>query len=51
MTDSRTILRSVFALAFAFVSPIVALYVIFGLAFTAGGAAFWWGFLVSEELR
>lgn len=39
-------LWSVFALAFAFISPIVALYAIFGLAFAAGGPAFWWGFLV-----
>lgn len=34
-------LWSVFALAFAFISPIVALYAIFGLAFAAGGPAFW----------
>lgn len=39
-------LWSVFALAFAFISPIVALYAIFGLAFAAGGPVFWWGFLV-----
>lgn len=39
-------LWSVFALAFAFISPIVALYGIFGLSFAAGGPAFWWGFLV-----
>lgn len=39
-------LWSVFALAFAFISPIVALYGIFALSFTAGGPAFWWGFLV-----
>lgn len=39
-------LWSVFALAIAFISPIVALYAIFGLAFAAGGPAFWWGFLV-----
>lgn len=39
-------LSSVFALAFAFISPIVALYAIFGLAFAAGGPSFWWGFLV-----
>ncbi|MGH3147703.1 MAG: amino acid permease, partial [Rubrobacter sp.] len=39
-------LWSIFALAFAFISPIVALYAIFGLAFAAGGPAFWWGFLV-----
>lgn len=39
-------LWSVFALAFAFISPIVALYGIFALSFAAGGPAFWWGFLV-----
>ncbi len=39
-------LWSVFALAFAFISPIVAMYAIFGLSFAAGGPAFWWGFLV-----
>ena len=39
-------LWSVFALSFAFISPIVALYGIFALSFTAGGPAFWWGFLV-----
>ena len=33
-------LSSVFALAFAFISPIVALYGIFALSFTAGGPAF-----------
>lgn len=37
-------LWSVFALSFAFISPIVALYAIFGLSFAAGGPAFWWGF-------
>ncbi|AHY48106.1 Amino acid transporter (plasmid) [Rubrobacter radiotolerans] len=39
-------LWSVFALAIAFISPIVALYAIFGLAFVTAGPAFWWGFLV-----
>jgi amino acid transporter len=34
---------STVALAFGFISPIVALYTIFGLALKAGGAAFWWG--------
>jgi amino acid transporter len=33
------------ALAFAFISPIVALYSIFGFAFAAGGPAGWWGFV------
>ena len=37
---------SAFALAFVFISPIIGLYGIFGLAFAAGGAAFWWGWLV-----
>lgn len=32
------------ALAFAFISPIVALYSIFGFAFAAGGPAAWWAF-------
>ena len=39
-------LSSVFALAFAFISPIVALYGIFALSFAAGGPAFWWGFVL-----
>jgi amino acid transporter len=39
-------LWSSFAFAFAFISPIVALYGIFGLALTAAGPSFWWGFLV-----
>jgi len=38
-------LWSVFALAF--ISPIVALYAIFGQASAVGGAAFWRGFLVA----
>lgn len=37
-------LWSSFAFAFAFISPIVALYGIFGLAIAAAGPAFWWGF-------
>ncbi|AMO63216.1 amino acid permease-associated region [Mycolicibacterium phlei] len=37
-------LWSAFAFAFAFISPIVALYAIFGLALTAAGPSFWWGF-------
>lgn len=35
-----------FAFAFAFISPIVALYGIFGLAITTAGPSFWWGFLI-----
>ncbi|WP_194791484.1 APC family permease [Pseudomonas sp. UFMG81] len=37
-------LASTFSLAFAFVSPIVALYGIFGIGVSTLGAAFWWGF-------
>lgn len=39
-------LWSSFAFAFAFISPIVALYGIFGLALSAAGPSFWWGFLL-----
>ncbi|OBB58481.1 amino acid permease [Mycobacterium sp. 852013-51886_SCH5428379] len=39
-------LWSAFAFAFAFISPIVALYAIFGLALSAAGPSFWWGFLL-----
>ncbi|AKS30539.1 amino acid permease [Mycolicibacterium goodii] len=47
--DSQTLRRefslwSAFAFAFAFISPIVALYGIFGLALSAAGPSFWWGF-------
>lgn len=38
-------LWSAFAMAFAFISPIVALYAIFGFTVQAGGPASWWGFL------
>lgn len=37
-------LWSSFAFAFAFISPIVAMYGIFGLAITTAGPSFWWGF-------
>lgn len=37
-------LWSSFAFAFAFISPIVALYAIFGLAITTAGPSFWWAF-------
>jgi len=37
---------SSFAFGFAFISPIVALYGIFGIALTLAGPSFWWGFLV-----
>lgn len=37
-------LWSSFAFAFAFISPIVALYGIFGLAIMTAGPSFWWAF-------
>jgi amino acid transporter len=37
---------AIFALAFAFISPIVALYGIFAFAVTSAGPAAWWGFIV-----
>ncbi|BCW08530.1 amino acid permease [Arthrobacter sp. NtRootA1] len=37
---------SSFSLAFAFMSPIIGLYGVFGLALMAAGPAFWWGLLV-----
>ena len=39
-------LWSSFAFAFAFISPIVALYGIYGLAYSTAGASFWWNFLI-----
>lgn len=39
-------LWSAFAFAFAFISPIVALYGIFGLAYSTAGGSFWWNFLI-----
>lgn len=49
--EGRTLKReftfgAAFAFAFAFISPIVALYGIYGIAITAAGPSFWWGFLV-----
>jgi len=35
-----------FAIAFAFISPIVALYGIFTFAVTSGGPPAWWGFFI-----
>lgn len=35
-----------FAFAFAFISPIVALYGIFGLAYSTAGPSFWWNFII-----
>jgi amino acid transporter len=39
-------LWSAFAFAFAFISPIVALYGIFGLSYSTAGPSFWWNFLI-----
>nr|WP_308470177.1 amino acid permease [Kineococcus rubinsiae] len=39
-------LWSAFAFAFAFISPIVALYGIFSLAITTAGPSFWWNFFL-----
>jgi amino acid transporter len=39
-------LFSIFALAFAFISPIVALYAIFAFSITSAGPAMWWGFFI-----
>jgi len=39
-------LWSSFAFAFAFISPIVALYGIFGLGYSTAGPSFWWNFLI-----
>ena len=39
-------LWAIFALAFAFISPIVALYGIFAFSFLSAGPAMWWGFFV-----
>ncbi|MCV7227245.1 amino acid permease [Mycolicibacterium komossense] len=39
-------LWSAFAFAFAFISPIVAMYGIYGLALSTAGPGFWWTFVV-----
>lgn len=39
-------LWSAFAFAFAFISPIVALYGIFGLSYSTAGPSFWWNFVI-----
>ena len=39
-------LWSAFAFSFAFISPIVALYGIFGLSYSTAGPSFWWNFLI-----
>lgn len=49
--ESHTLKRdftlfSSFAFGFAFISPIVALYGIFGVALSLAGPSFWWGFLL-----
>ena len=51
VTDDHRLKRefslwSAFAFAFAFVSPIVALYGIFGLSYATAGPAFWWNFII-----
>lgn len=38
---------STFSLAFAFISPIVALYSIFSVGLTTVGPGFWWGFPIT----
>jgi amino acid transporter len=38
--------RSAFSVAFAFISPVVALYGIYALTFAAAGPSAWWGFLI-----
>jgi amino acid transporter len=50
-TEEHTLKRefslwSSFAFAFAFISPIVALYGIFGLAISTAGPTFWFGFFL-----
>lgn len=37
---------SAFSIAFAFISPIIAIYSIFAFSLLSGGPAMWWGFLV-----
>ncbi|MGU3653576.1 APC family permease [Mycolicibacterium sp. A43C] len=39
-------LWSAFAFAFAFISPIVAMYGIYGLSLSTAGPGFWWTFLI-----
>ncbi|CAN5534177.1 amino acid permease [soil metagenome] len=39
-------LWSAFAFAFAFISPIVAMYGIYGLSLATAGPGFWWTFLI-----
>lgn len=51
VTDDHRLKRefslwSAFAFAFAFISPIVALYGIFGLSYATAGPAFWWNFII-----
>lgn len=40
-------LRSAVSMAFAFVSPIVALYAIFAIGLSTVGPGFWWGFPIT----
>ena len=39
-------LWSTFAFAFAFISPIVAMYGIYGLSLATAGPGFWWTFVI-----
>ena len=39
-------LWSAFAFAFAFISPIVAMYGIYGLSLSTAGPGFWWTFVI-----
>jgi amino acid transporter len=39
-------LWSAFAFAFAFISPIVAMYGIYGLSLSTAGPGFWWAFVI-----
>jgi amino acid transporter len=44
-------LRDAFTIAFVFISPIVALYAVFGLVIKAAGPAGWWAFAVVLVLQ
>ncbi len=39
-------LWSAFAFAFAFISPIVALFGVFGISYSTAGPSFWWNFVI-----
>ncbi|WP_254779847.1 APC family permease [Arthrobacter sp. cf158] len=44
-------MRDAFTLAFVFISPIVALYAVFGLVMQAAGPAGWWAFAIVLVLQ